>query len=184
MMTAEFDFPDSIECESRLALKAVGLGNARDFFKVIQENQSYFSEFDFIAPNFASMDLVVNIIEKLIHFKENREGANYGFWLDDQLLGLFTINSINLTMRSADLGYWLTKEAAGKGLAEIALKTLMASLKGIGFDAFTASTAISNFKSQRLLTKVGFKKEKILRKNIIVRGNEIDEILFVCRNNS
>jgi ribosomal-protein-serine acetyltransferase len=179
-MTTEVSFSEIINCEAKNKLKSVQLGDAPEFFRIIKENQKYFSEFEFIAPKFETVTDVENVISHLINYKRASEGANYGFWANDQLVGLFTINKVDWKNQIADVGYWLIQSAAGKGLAFFGLCALRDNLKNLDFKILTATTAVSNIKSQKLLLKAGFNKEKILEKNITVNNKSIDEILFTC----
>lgn len=178
-MQITYSFSEIIKCESGALLSAVKQSDAAEFFKIILENQFHFSKFEFIAPNFRSVEDVERIIGKLNEFKDNKKGVNYGLWIDGNLSGLFTVNSTNWETQTADVGYWLIESATGRGLAFSGLCALCNSLRKLGFKMLTATTAVSNIRSQNLLTKVGFRKEKILEQNITVCGKAIDEILFI-----
>lgn len=178
-MEITYSFSEIIKCESGALLSAVKQSDAAEFFKIILENQIHFSKFEFIAPNFKSVADVEKIIAKLNEFKDSKKGVNYGLWIDGSLSGLFTVNSTNWETQTADVGYWLIESAIGKGQAFSGLCALCNSLRTMGFKVLTASTAVSNIRSQNLLTKVGFRKEKILEQNITVGSKAVDEILFI-----
>lgn len=73
------------------------------------------------APNFDSVEAVEKVILLLDQFKDNKEGVNYCLWKDGNLSGLFTVNSAIWDTQTADVGYWLTESATGKGLAYLGL---------------------------------------------------------------
>ena len=172
-------FSSTIIVIEDLILKSVCMSDATAFFKIIRENQDHFSDFDFISPNFESLKGVEDVIRSLIDYKDAGNGVNYGLWRRNELIGLFTVNKVSWDKKEADVGFWLTKPATRQGLAKLAFQAFCNDLIGLGFRRLTATTAISNEHAQSLLSKVGFNKIDEHKGSIIVRGQKIDEFLFV-----
>lgn len=176
-------FVSEITCEDGVILKVVSESEATTFFNIINDNQDYFSEFEFIAPDFKSIDEVRDTISALTSFCNNRNGVSYGLWRSGNLLGLFTINKVDWGEKLAEVGFWLTGNAAGNGVASNVLKHFVdhcfSQLKLAELRAFTA---VSNVKTQRLLEKVGFLQENLIKSNIQVRGEDIDEYMYKINN--
>lgn len=135
--------------------------------------------FDFISPNFESLKEVEAVIESLVEFKASGNGVNYGLWRQDELLGLFTVNKVNWSKKEADVGFWLVESATGQGLATLAFTRLCNDLFKHGFGRLMASTAVSNQRAQSVLQRSGFKKIEILHEHITVRGQKIDEFVYL-----
>ncbi len=172
------NFPILIPVSDNLILKSVQVSDAVNFFKTIRENKNHFAAFDFISPSFESLKEVEGVIASLIKYKNTGSGVNYGLWKQDELLGLFTVNKVLWEKKEADVGFRLIKTATGHGFAKLGLEALCGDLINLGFRRLTASTAISNQRSQALLHKAGFEKIEILREHITVRGQKIDEFLY------
>ena len=172
-------FPASILVGEQMELKAVSQKDAPAFFHVIQENQNFFAEFEFSAPSFTSLETVEEAISHLATLSENGKGATYGYWVNQILAGLFKVNAVDWSNRSADIGFWMSQTSTGKGLAYAALYALRDTcIQTLALKKLTASTAISNQKSQKLLLKAGFKNIKLIKSNFVIRGKEVDDFLF------
>jgi len=79
----------------------------------------------------------------------------------------------------AELGYWLARKYWRKGI----MSEAVAEMCEVGFKKFDlkriyAYTFLHNKGSQGVLKKNGFKKEGMLKKNILKDGKYIDEYLF------
>ncbi|MGZ3775840.1 MAG: GNAT family N-acetyltransferase [Pseudobdellovibrionaceae bacterium] len=170
---------DVIEVNKNLALKAVSLSEAAQFLEIIRENRNHFDSFDFISPQFETLEAVEHVIQELQKDKANFSGASYGLWNGTHLLGLFTINSILWHENTADIGLWLAENATGKGFAIDAFTALVRNcFETLNLQSVTATTALSNQKCRKLLNKMGFFLEKELPNHIQIRGKYVDESLF------
>lgn len=170
---------ETLPIEDNLILKAVALHEASKFLSVILRNRNHFDSFEFISPQFESLQEVEEVIKELNTYKADFHGASYGLWRGEELCGLFTINKILWHEASADLGFWLTERATGKGVAEKTLSTLIKScFEELNLQTVTATTAESNLKCRKTLKKLGFVKERDLPAHIQVRGRWVDESLF------
>ena len=168
-----------IYADQGLVLKAVGLEDGQAFFVAISENQSHFLNFDFSSPNFSSVSEVEQVIQSLMQYRQQEDGASYGAWLENKLVGFFTINKIDWSLKTADLGYWLVKSATGRGLAITGLKSLIEYCFGrLNLNYITAHVATTNLKSQNVLLKAGFQKQQRYSQNMNVRGQLVDSFEY------
>ncbi|MEO7049127.1 MAG: GNAT family protein, partial [Ferruginibacter sp.] len=96
-------------------------------------------------------------------------------------IGLHYWNRQNNT---AAIGYWLTKDALGKGIIIRACKALIDyGFSEMGLNRIEIKAATTNLKSQAIPEKLGFKKEGILREAEIVNGRYLDLVLFSLLKN-
>jgi len=78
-----------------------------------------------------------------------------------------------------EIGYGIIPNERGKGYCAEAVKIAVDYLfLSKPLVRIQAHTNVKNKASQRVLEKVGFKKEGIVRKRIFVRGNWRDEFLY------
>lgn len=79
----------------------------------------------------------------------------------------------------AEIGYALTTEVQGRGLMSQALQILVAELfLSTPLERLEARCAIENLASQRVLEKVGFVREGLLRAYFHLDGRRIDNYLY------
>jgi ribosomal-protein-alanine N-acetyltransferase len=77
----------------------------------------------------------------------------------DRIVGGMTLSNIVLgPFRSASLGYWIDAEYNGRGIATRAVEFVCRTAdEHLGLHRIEASTLIENVRSQRVLTKCGFR---------------------------
>jgi RimJ/RimL family protein N-acetyltransferase len=127
-------------------------------------------------------------IEETREFVSSRESAAtdgewYSFGIfakdDDRILGGVGINFINRVHQMANLGYWIRTSAAGLGFATMA--TRLAARFGfeqLGLQRIEIVAGVSNLASQRVAERAGAKREGVLRKRLLMRGEPLDAVLF------
>ncbi len=109
------------------------------------------------------------------------EWYSFGIFETDggKFLGGVGINFINRVHQMANLGYWVRTSAAGRGVATAA--TRMAARFGfeqLGLRRIEIVAAVANLPSQRVAEKAGARREGVLRKRLLIRGESLDAVLF------
>jgi ribosomal-protein-alanine N-acetyltransferase len=84
--------------------------------------------------------------------------------------------------KNAEMGYWIAEEFWGQGIVPEAVKLMV----NYGFKTFDitriyARTFDTNFKSQRVLEKVGFILEAELKETFYKNGTVYDELIYAIR---
>jgi len=102
---------------------------------------------------------------------EKKDGSKVGF------IGHFCV--LHPAAKHLEIGYSLLPGERGKGCCTEAVK-IMVDYLFLSREArrIQAQTDLRNVASQKVLEKVGFKKEGILRKNFFVRGEWRDTYLY------
>jgi ribosomal-protein-alanine N-acetyltransferase len=97
----------------------------------------------------------------------------------NQLIGTVTLLNWSKNDRCAEIGYDLSKEYWGKGLMTEALEVFIRfGFEVMNLNRIEATTNIRNERSSKVLTRLGFVQEGILRQKYQFRGNFSDEIIF------
>ncbi|KAL8026639.1 hypothetical protein ABFX02_14G041500 [Erythranthe guttata] len=101
--------------------------------------------------------------------------------IDDRSVGLVTVHLGSGDERCrGEISYAIGVEHWGKGVATVAVKMAVSKV----FEAFPqilrlqAMTSSENTASQRVLEKVGFTKEGLLRKYLYLKGQIQDAVVF------
>lgn len=97
-----------------------------------------------------------------------------------RILGGVTLGSIRRgASESCTLGYWMGEQNAGKGLMQDALAGLLPHVFGrMQLHRVEAACIPVNLRSQRLLEKVGFRREGYLRSYLKINGAWRDHLLY------
>ncbi|XP_011621666.1 uncharacterized protein LOC105420264 [Amborella trichopoda] len=80
----------------------------------------------------------------------------------------------------AEVGYVLASKYWGQGIATHAVKMVVSTVfkEKPGLERIEATVDVENVGSQRVLEKVGFKREGLLRKYLIHKGRTIDMFIY------
>ena len=80
---------------------------------------------------------------------------------------------------NVQLGYWVKREARGRGVATSALRLLSRwAFSSLGADRVQLLTEPENRASQRVAEKAGFRREALLRSFIEVKGRRRDAYVY------
>src|SRR3954466_2679748 len=111
-----------------------------------------------------------------------RTGATLPFAIrvEGQLAGQVTIdNVVRGAMRSGHLGYWIDRAAAGRGMASLAVALVCDHAFGaVGLHRVQADIRPENGPSQRLVERLGFRREGLLRRYLDIDGDWRDHFAY------
>ncbi|WP_226641858.1 GNAT family N-acetyltransferase [Mesobacillus subterraneus] len=103
-----------------------------------------------------------------IHYKE-----------DNKLIGTVDFVSWQTQHKTAELGYALSKDYWGRGIATEAAKELIRfGMEEMGLVRIQAKSLVANVGSERVMEKAGMTFEGILRKFIYVKGAHYDVKMY------
>jgi ribosomal-protein-alanine N-acetyltransferase len=96
----------------------------------------------------------------------------------DRLVGQVTLdNVVRGALRSAHVGYWLDRSAAGQGTASLAVALVCDHAFGpVGLHRIQADVRPENVRSRRLVERLGFREEGLLRSYLDIDGDWRDHV--------
>jgi ribosomal-protein-alanine N-acetyltransferase len=111
-----------------------------------------------------------------------RVGTSVPFMIraDGRLAGQVTIdNIVRGAMRSGHLGYWIDRAVAGRGHASLAVALACDHAFGpVGLHRLQADIRPENIRSQRLVERLGFRREGLLRRYLDIDGGWRDHYTY------
>jgi RimJ/RimL family protein N-acetyltransferase len=101
---------------------------------------------------------------------------------DEKFAGALSFHTLVLDEAKAEIGYWLTADARGKGIATAATKLLTGyGFETIGFHRIEALVVESNKPSLKVLANAGYEQEGILRDKCCgADGSRENMVLFAA----
>jgi ribosomal-protein-serine acetyltransferase len=98
---------------------------------------------------------------------------------DRELLGVVGLDSCVHLHRSCELGYWLRREATGRGMMSEAAKGCVDfALQRMGVQRIRCAAATDNHQSLHVIARLGFKFEGIARQAEFVGNRWLDHAVF------
>lgn len=99
--------------------------------------------------------------------------------LNGELAGQVNIQNINRMMLTAEIGYTIAPSSRSKGVATAAVRLLTENVfAGTPLRKLIAYVHDGNIPSKKVLEKVGYKQEGLLREHYIVNGIPTDEAIY------
>jgi len=104
----------------------------------------------------------------------------YVIEVDGRFCGQLTIGNVTRgALRSAWIGYWVSREVTGSGVATAALALGLDHCFGpVSLHRVEATVRPENVASRRVLAKVGFREEGLLKRYLDVDGAWRDHLLL------
>lgn len=88
-------------------------------------------------------------------------------------------NVVWASFQNATLGYWVTEEVEGKGVAREAVRTVVDfAFEALGLHRVDAGIMPSNLRSRRLVEALGFREEGRAAKYVQIAGSWEDHLLY------
>ena len=110
------------------------------------------------------------------------ENAKLFFWFvrsGEELVGNIDVRNINREMLIAEIGYGTMAQARGKGYATAAVQLVTQNaFRQTPLRKLIAYVHEDNQPSRRVLEKVGYKREGLLREHYLVNGSPVNEIVY------
>jgi ribosomal-protein-alanine N-acetyltransferase len=100
--------------------------------------------------------------------------------VDGRLAGQVTIdNIVRGALRSGYLGYWIDRDVAGRGMASLAVALVCDhAFSEVGLHRVQADIRPENGPSRRLVERLGFQREGLLRRYLDIDGDWRDHLAF------
>lgn len=165
------------EIEIRPDLKLVQLSerHARELFELTDKNRAHLREWlPWLDQTTKREDTVL-----FIRGTKNSPGLNFAIFLDGKIVGNVGHNQYSPANKTASFGYWLAKDAGGKGVMSAAVKALIDfTFKEMQVECIQIKAATENQKSRALAERLGFKFEGILRQREWLYDHFVDHASY------
>lgn len=103
----------------------------------------------------------------------------WGIFSEEDLLAIVGLSSINKMMKTAEIGYQVNPKMRKRGIGTSAVNNLVRLIyKETDLRKLIAMVAFENKPSCKILEKLGFKQEGLLRKHFLIGGKEVDERIY------
>ena len=118
-----------------------------------------------------------------------RKFATYRWFIalgnqDNEVVGTVALKNISHSMGYAEIGYGIAETHHDKGIATAAVKLLVKKVfSETTLRKLIALVHVENLPSCRVLEKLGFRREGLLREHYIIAGQPVDEVFYSLLKN-
>lgn len=162
----------------RLILRQVTQEDADQLYEILCDPEV--AKYDYFYP-VKSKDEVIKFIERYKQELEENEEITWGIILKEtnKLIGTCCIGDFNEGARRAEIGYDIAQVEWGKGYATEAIKEIVAfGFNVMNLNRIEATITPGNNASVRVLSKLNFVQEGIVRERDLMKGQLVDGIIM------
>ena len=148
--------------------------DARELLELRLANRAFLAPFDPVRPeSFFTLATQSEVAR-------NPDGLRFAIIDGDAHAGTIALSNVSYgPFRSASVGYWVSADRNGRGLATRAVGELVEhAFRVLGLHRLEAGTLVDNVGSQRVLRKNGFERIGLARKYLHIDGGWRDHLLF------
>ena len=110
---------------------------------------------------------------------KKHEGYRWFVFRKDEVVGTVSLKNISHAMGYAEIGYGIAETHHNQGIATAAVRLLVKKVfSETGLRKLMAFVHDKNQPSRRVLEKLGFQQEGLLREHYIINGHAEHEILY------
>lgn len=168
-----------IEIDEQVRLELTAQKHAQPLYDAVDNNREHLSEFLPWVNSMQSVDDFTAYITACETLYEEKRDVSFVIILNETAVGRIGLHYINPQNKSAAIGYWLAKQAEGRGIITRACKQLITyGFTELGLHRIEIKAAATNFKSAAIPEKLNFKKEGVLREAEWVNNQFLDLNLY------
>lgn len=175
----KFLFKDTIDSE-RIFLRKHRADDAGKIFEAIDRDRARLTSFLPWPPAIKTVQDEANYIGYTHKTWEQHRFFDYSLFYkpDGAFIGSVGVLNINWASASAELGYWIVGSYEGRGLVSEAVGAITAYLFDSGFFRIEVRCTEGNLRSCKVVERLGFAREGVLRGNIIENGSRRNTIVY------
>jgi ribosomal-protein-serine acetyltransferase len=161
-----------IQVDDEIFLRLHEERRAEELFRLVDENRAHLRGWLHWVDATTSAEDIRNYVRgMLLKMAEEKE---YGFAIlfQGELVGAIGLHLVQ-EAREAEVGYWLSEKAQGRGIVTRATRALVRfSFEDLGVNRVVIHCASDNARSQAVPERLGFSLEGSLREREVVPGRD------------
>ncbi len=163
----------------RTVLHSVGLNDVARLFSMIDGSREHLQEWlpwiDFVH----SIDDERHIVEQWIYDMQMKSAIHLCITSEDKLVGFVSTHQIDWVNQKTSVGYWVGRRSLRHNYATEATAVLVNYLfENLRLHRIFIQAATGNAASNKVIKKLGFKWEGVLRENERIRERYLDHNIY------
>jgi ribosomal-protein-alanine N-acetyltransferase len=163
-----------------IVLRALEPDDAAELLAWRLRNRAYFQPTEPLRDDdWFTLEIQRREISNEVRSRASRSSLGFGVFAGGVLVGRVVLTSIvRRAFRNAYLGYAIDQAHAGRGIGTAAVGQAVAIAWADGLHRVQAAVSPDNLASQRVLAKVGFRREGLAKRYLLLAGQWADQELW------
>lgn len=162
-----------------IALALVQPSFARHFYEIVCREREYLSQW-LAWPLHANGDaFFADFIQRSLHDYADGKSLTCTVLYCGEVVGNVSFNTINHELKKVEIGYWLSEDFQGKGIASRSVQALIdIAFHELGMEKVQIAAATENTPSRKLAERLGFKLEGVITRAENLNGCIVDHAVY------
>ena len=176
----DFLFPHpELLVEQGLELRQIRLDDAEDLFAAVDDNREYLREWLPWLDGTNNVDDEASFIASTLEEYGRGDGVLYAIRLEDNLIGTISLNWIDWANKGCGIGYWVSNEYSGQGIAtRCCIRVMEHCFDDLGMHRLVLEAATENFPSRAIAERLGMRLEGITKDREWLYDHFVDAALY------
>jgi ribosomal-protein-serine acetyltransferase len=172
--------PDfELKITETLSLRLRKPEDAQAIFELVDRNREEFRQWLPWVDTTKSSEDTLKFIQMCIAGFTKKESLDLGIISEGKWVGSVGLHTISAIHQYGEIGYWLDKDAQGKGIITQCVKALTTyGFESLNLHRIEILCASVNVKSKAVPERLGFVLEGTVRENRIVNGAFCDTLIY------
>lgn len=178
-------YPARIRVDDEVELETVAEGDAVDLFALTDRNREYLRRWLPWVDSTRSVADTRAFIERSREQVRREQGFQCAIRFRGELVGVIGFVYVDQVNGRAEIGYWISEAAQGRGVMTRACGALVRfAFESLGLNRVEIRADIDNRRSRAIPERLGFVQEAVLREAAITNGRYIDLAMYALLRRS
>lgn len=163
----------------RVLLISVRAENASELFSIISASREHLEKWLPWVDYVRSAEDERQIVEQWVYEMQMKTAIHFCINIENQICGLISIHQIDWMNQRASIGYWVKCDMVNRKIGTEATAILVKYIfEKLNLHRIYIQAATENAASNRLIQKLGFKLEGVLKENERIRDRYLDHNIY------
>ncbi len=164
-----------IKADKDIVLQKIRVKSAGEIYDCIDGSREFLGKWLPFVDETKSKKDTEKYIRSVVQAGDSSKEMIFEVWYRDKIVGLIGLKDIDLTNKKAEIGYWLTRDATGKGIMTQSCKALLQYVfRELKINKIWIRCAVENVRSCNIPKQLGFTFEGTERQGEILHGKYLD----------
>ncbi len=176
---AHISLPEHVDVADDIELRLLEVDESVELFAIVQAQRSQLREW------LPWVDTTIEVNDSLAFIQATREqflqktALTFGIIVHKSIAGVITLRSLDWPNRSAEIGYWLSRDFEGRGVMIRSCRSLVTcAFRRLGMHRIVIRCGTENRRSRAIPEKLGFVREGLSRQAEYLNGTFIDLVVY------
>ena len=148
---------------------------AKELFQIVDAQRDYLGQWLPWVEQTLNEKNIEDFLKLSYKLNQGQQQLNSFICFQKELVGSISLVRIDKENKTAEIGYWLSKDMQGKGIISAAAKVMIThSFNILQLHRIEIKVATENKKSRAIPQRLGFQLEGVLRESYLLGDQHID----------